>query len=341
MQYTLNYTPPANPVLIQHTEPIMLIGSCFTQHIGNYLAQHKYSVLQNPNGILFDTQSVCSSLTTYLHPKKYVEADIFFHNELWHSWQYHGMYSNVSATDMLQKLNAQHAIAYHYLHTTKWLCITLGSSFAYQLKQGCDYATPNNNYVANCHKVPQQHFNKVLLTIQHQVALLDNVLYRIKQVNPNIQVVFTISPVRHIRDGVVENNRSKARLLEVVHHLVSKFENLYYFAAYELVIDVLRDYRFYDIDMVHPNYAATNYVIEQFENSFLSPAAIEITKKIKPIINATHHKPFNPNSNAHKLFLQKQVAAIAKLKVEYPYINFENEQNYFNSVLRASYGVFT
>ena len=250
MEFQLPINIPSLPEPIRYGDKILLTGSCFTEHIGNNLRDWKFDTFQNPNGILFDPASVAASLVSYIQPRQYVEDDLVFFNELWQSWQHHSQFSHTDKEECLQGINNSQTRAHAFLKETKWLIITLGSSFSYRLS---GTAQP----VANCHRAPAKTFDKHLMTIEEINTALDNCLYQLFHFNPGLNILFTISPVRHARDGVVENNRSKARLIESVHHLVNKFDRLWYFPAYELVIDVLRDYRFYDVDMVHPNYPAT------------------------------------------------------------------------------------
>jgi hypothetical protein len=168
------------------------------------------------------------------------------------------------------------------------------------------------------------------MSIEEINTALDNCLHQLFQFNPGIGVIFTISPVRHIRDGVMENNRSKARLLESVHHLVGKFDRLWYFPAYELVIDVLRDYRFYDIDMVHPNYAATSFVLEKFTRHYIDETAQKIMEEVKKIVIARKHKPFQPSTLAHKRFLQDHWKKANELSGKYPFLDLQEELDYFS-----------
>jgi len=252
MQFQLPIQIKSPEKQINYRDKILLIGSCFTEHIGNSLSELKFSTLQNPNGILFDPRSVCNSLISYIENKQYKKEDLFYLNEIWNSWEHHSRFSNINADDALKNINESQQQAYIFLKEADWLIITLGSSFSYRLtNEAILGGLQNNNGVANCHRAPSQWFNKHLLTIDETVSLLDTTYHRLKQFNPKLKIIFTISPVRHIRDGVIENNRSKSRLIEAVHHMINKFPGLYYFPAYELVIDVLRDYRFYDIDMVH------------------------------------------------------------------------------------------
>jgi hypothetical protein len=157
-------------------------------------------------------------------------------------------------------------------------------------------------------------------------------VHQLFQFNPDVKIIFTVSPVRHIRDGLTENNRSKARLIEAVHHLVNKFDRLHYFPAYELVIDVLRDYRFYDIDMVHPNYQATEFVLEQFTQHFIDQPSQELMKEVKKIVMAKKHKAFQPSSGAHRQFLLTYLVKVQQLSAQYPFLNLAEEAGYFSSM---------
>jgi hypothetical protein len=329
MQFQLAINIPAPDQKINYRQKILLTGSCFTEHIGNALADAKFSILQNPNGILFDPVSVCNSLVSYIHNKQYTVEELFLLNEVWNSWHHHSRYSNISKDEAKKKINESQQAAHDFLKHADWLIITLGSSFSYRLTELANNKTGEG--VANCHRAPAQWFNKHLLTIREIIESLDNCIHQLFQFNPQLKILFTISPVRHIRDGVVENNRSKARLIESVHHMVSKFENLYYFPAYEIVIDVLRDYRFYDIDMVHPNYPATEFVMEKFVEAFIQEDDAALMQEIKKIVIARRHKAFQPDTNAHKQFLRSHYEKVKLIQEKYPYLNFEEELNYFNS----------
>ena len=241
---------------------------------------------------MFETESVARSLVSYIQQKQYLPEDLLLFNELWQSWDHHSRFSHPSAEDALAAINQSQKTAHTFLKQADWLIITLGSSFAYKL-------TENSRFVANCHKAPGQWFTKQLLSIDDQIATLDNTIHQLFHFNPHLKIIFTISPVRHLRDGVVENNRSKARLLETVHHLVNKFDRLFYFPAYELVIDVLRDYRFYDIDLAHPNYAATQFVMEKFSDYAFTDATKALIKEVRQIVTAKNHKAFHPQSLQH------------------------------------------
>jgi GSCFA family len=309
--------------LIRYPQKILLSGSCFTEHIGNHLIDVKFDALQNPNGILFDPLSVATSLISYLEPAVYTPEDLFYYNELWQSWKHHGIFSDTDQQAALNKINQSQQVAHSFLKRADWLIITLGSSFTYILKE-------ENRGVANCHRAPANWFSKKLLPINEMLAVLDEALHRIFDFNPKLQIVFTISPVRHIRDGVIENNRSKSRLIEVAHQLVNKFNRTYYFPAYELVIDVLRDYRFYDKDLVHPNYMATNYVVERFMEHYVQPESRLLAEEIRKLQVSRKHRALHPNTDAHRRFLKDQYEKTLELSVKYPFIDFEPELSHFS-----------
>lgn len=315
---------------IKYGDSILLIGSCFTEHIGNALTEHKFEVLQNPHGILFDPASVCHSLVSYVENKKYANDDLFYLNEVWQTWHHHSRFSGIDKSEVLHAINIVQQQAHSFLQNADWIIVTLGSSFSYQLNDSSPDSTKINFRVANCHRAPGQWFNKKMLAIEETIALLDNCYHRLKIFNSVIKIIFTISPVRHLRDGVVDNNRSKARLIEAVHHIVNKFPDTFYFPAYELVIDVLRDYRFYDIDLAHPNYPATEFVLEKFTESFIDEPSRKIMKEIKQIAIAKKHKPFQPNTHVHRQFLKTNYEKAKLLAEKFPFLNMEEELAYFS-----------
>jgi len=323
------------PQPISYGDKILLTGSCFTEHIGHALHDWKFETLQNPNGILFDPASVAASLISYVRPKRYTEDDLVFAGELWQSWQHHSSFSHIDVTACLKGINASQERAHAFLRETRWLIITLGSAYSYRLsaqappewRRGVAADVPT---VANCHRAPGQIFYKHLMTIEEINAVLDSCLHQLFYFNPNLQVIFTVSPVRHIRDGVVDNNRSKARLIESVHHLVHKFDRLFYFPAYELVVDVLRDYRFYDIDMVHPNYAATQFVLEKFVQHCIDESGQRLLEEVKKIVTARRHKPFQPSTQAHLRFLEDYRQKAVELARRHPFLDLSEELAYFS-----------
>ena len=318
MQFQLPiHIPPFEPH-IQHHESVMLMGSCFTEQMGQYLERAGFHVLQNSHGILFNPLSLVRALNDIVRNHTYTQADLFFHNEYWHSWYHHSDFSFRNPEESLHAINTSIAQFHEALKNTSVLILTLGSAFAYRHIE-------HNIFVSNNHRAPHQWFEKVLSpidTIQHELQTLINLL---QQQYPKLRVICTISPVRHIRDGVIENNRSKARLLEAVHNL----QNTYYFPAYELVMDVLRDYRFFDTDMVHPNYTATRFVWEHFSETCIDPNAKPLMEQLEQLHKARFHKPKDRGSMAHQQFMAQQAKLCRTLQTQYPYLQLAEFLDFF------------
>ncbi len=332
MDFHLEFTPKPFDVKINHRHNLLLIGSCFTEQIGNKLANHKFAVLDNPNGILFNPISIAKSISSYITNKQYTAADLFYQNECWNSWEHHSRFSDPDKEECLGIINESQTKAHDFLKKTDWLLITLGSAFVYETSPLSPLQEERGNakiVVANCHKVPTDKFNKRLLQVDEVITALQIMIEKAIAFNPGLKIIFTISPVRHLRDGFVENNRSKATLIHAVHQLVENSKGCFYFPAYELIIDDLRDYRFFAEDMVHPNYAATNYVWEKFMVTCIDEQSQQLMKEIAVIVAAKNHKPFNPTSGQHKKFLQTNLEKVQKLQQQFPYLNFEEEKIFF------------
>jgi len=316
---------------IHHQQKLMLMGSCFTENIGEKLRKHKFTVLENPNGILFNPVSVAEAIGTYIDDKRITESGIFQHNETWHSWKHHSRFSGTGAEECIQKINESTSAAHAYLKSADHLLLTLGSAWLYTLTGEAANAVAGS-VAANNHKAPANWFQKRLMKTEEVVEILNNALKKLFVFNPGVQVIFTISPVRHLREGVIENNRSKAVLIQAVHQLVEQYESLYYFPAYELVIDDLRDYRFYAEDLVHPNYQATQYVWEKFTTACMNEDTRNLMKEIAEINLAFQHKPFNFLTEQHQKFMASYLAKTKSLQSIYPDLDFENELAYFEKI---------
>lgn len=323
MQLNLSLDIPPLVRPIAYTDNVLLIGSCFTEHIYDRLAQHRFHVLSNPHGILFNPLSVAASLDGYMDGRLYTGDELFLLNELWNSWDHHTRFSHTDKQMALDGINQSQRQAADFIKKADWVIITLGSAFQYYLKD-------RNVPVANNHRAPSQWFEKRLLGTDEIVAALSNTLDKLQDINADAQVLFTISPVRHIRDGVVDNNRSKARLIDAVHTLCDRYGKGHYFPAYELVIDILRDYRYYDIDFVHPNYLATSYVWEQFVKACISPEITSIMQQVQEITTARGHRPRFPGTEAHKKFMDSYATKAKSLMEKYPYLDLSEEVRHFS-----------
>ena len=325
MDFHAEFFPKPFLKKIDHKSKLLLVGSCFTEQIGNKLAAHKFNVLENPNGILFNPISIAHAVVSYAAGKKYEEEELFYHNELWGSWQHHTKFSNIEKAKVLEMINRSQEKAWSFTKEADWILVTLGSAFVYE-----NTDTDNRSVVANCHKVPADKFYRRLLDATEVKSTLLAMMETVRTVNPSVNFIFTISPVRHLREGFIENNRSKAALIQAVHSLTDN-ESVFYFPAFELVIDDLRDYRFYAEDMVHPNYAATNYVWEKFIATCISGQSQQLMKEIAVVMAAKNHKPFNPASEQHKKFMQTNFDKVIKLRQQYPYLDLGGELIFFGN----------
>lgn len=328
MQFRAEFFPKVSDTKINHKHKLFLIGSCFTEQVGEKLAAHKFEMLQNPHGILFNPASIAKALQHYATSYTLSENDLFYHDELYGSWDHHTKFSDINATIALNKMNSAIQEAAVFLKQTDWVIITLGSAFVYALR------SPEDRIVANCHKIPADKFEKRLLSVEDTRNYLNQMVQSIRQMNPDTRIIFTISPVRHLRDGFIENNRSKAVLIQAVHDMVNN-DNIHYFPSYELIIDDLRDYRFFAEDLAHPNYAATQYVYEKFTQVYMDDSTRLLMKEVQSIMYAYKHNAFNPTSQQHQQFLQRFLDKSLQLQKDHPYLNLEKEIHYFSSQLTA------
>ena len=316
---------------INYGERLLLMGSCFTENIGLKLQAHLFETLENSHGILFNPVSVQNALMDIIANKKYTELDLFLLNDVWNSWHHHSRFSGVTQTEALDKMNGAIQEAHSYLKSAHHLVITLGSAWLYTLNEN----VPNHMgmVVANNHKAPANWFTRKLLQPQELLSNLQSLVAALQSFNPNLHIVFTISPVRHLREGLVENNRSKAVLIQAVHDLVSMEKNIEYFPAYEYVIDDLRDYRFYSEDLVHPNYAATQYVWEKLIDTYMSAETQSIMKQVAELQLAFNHKPFFSGSTEHQKFLLSYIEKTMHLMAQCPQLPLEKHLHFFKGAI--------
>ncbi len=311
-------------------DKVMLLGSCFTEHMSAKLAGSGFRVCENPHGILFNPVSILQAFEAYATAKHYTEADLFYFNECWQSWRHHGRFASPKPEEALRQMNLETTEGSAFLRSAHWLMITLGSSFVYELKPQSEFIPPSSDpVVANCHKVPAQYFTHRLLTYPEVRAALDKMVRIACEINPQVRIVFTISPVRHHREGLVENNRSKGLLHNAVGEMEALHENIYYFPAYELIVDDLRDYRFFAEDLVHPNYLATRYVWEKFSDACIDEESRGLMERMAKINSAMQHRPRQPESRQHLAFLQKMLDEALTLQQQAPFLPLENAIAFF------------
>jgi len=299
--------------LINYASNILLIGSCFVENIGNKLEYFKFQNLLNPFGILFHPKAIEALIADSVGKKKYSEKDIFFYNEQWHSFDAHSKLSNPSKEILLLELNSQLGLTNQKIQKASHVIITLGTAWVYRFVE-------SQNIVANCHKVPQKQFSKELLSVEEIVQSLENMVRLIKKVNPDVAIIFTVSPVRHLKDGFIENTQSKSHLITAIHSILT--DNIHYFPSYEIMMDELRDYRFYAEDMMHPNHLAIEYIWNKFKEVWISEDSNKIMDEVDVIQKNLQHKPFNPNSESHQKFLQNLEISKQQLELKLPFIKF-------------------
>jgi hypothetical protein len=293
---------------IDYQSKIILFGSCFSESIGTKFRYFKFNELTNPYGILFNPIAIENAVRECVLQKEYNQQDLFFHNEQWHSYKHHSDFSNADATVVLKKINNRIQETHEQLKNATHLILTLGTAMAYEHLK-------SKQIVANCHKVPQKKFQKKMLTIEEIVESLQNIKKKIHVINPSITLVLTVSPVRHLKDGMLENSLSKAHLLSAIHQVTDLQTS--YFPSNEIILDDLRDYRFYEKDMLHPNEVAIDYIWNIFKNTWISSKTEILQKEIEHIQKGLLHKPFNPSSDAHQLFKEKIAIKIKILKDSY------------------------
>lgn len=329
MEFQLPFVIPASSLAITHHDAIVLSGSCFTEHIGRRLEESKFPVITNPHGILFNPLSMAAGLEAVINRRVYQDADIFLLNGVWNSWDFHSTYSHPDMNEALLGMNNSVGTAQDQFARAGYLIVTFGSAYQYLLK--AEYTENNTAYgVSNCHKAPGHWFDKHLADVATMLQAWNDLITALKAFNPKLQILFTVSPVRHYRDGLAENNRSKGRLLELVHLLAEQHAHCHYFPAYELVVDVLRDYRFYDQDMVHPNSQATQYVWEKFVDTYMNDATKQLLKRLQDITIAARHKERFPGTDASLKFRESMLAKVKALQQEFPHLPLEQEARLFS-----------
>ena len=303
--------------LIDYHSKVFLLGSCFVENIGEKLGYFKFQSHQNPFGVLFHPKGIETLILRAIQQKEYNEDDVFFQNEQWHCYEAHSKMSNMSKEAMINNLNIQLQAARQHLKDASHIVITLGTSWIYKHNE-------SNVVVANCHKMPQQDFKKELLSIKEITDAIQSFKESIEGVNSNVVIIFTVSPIRHIKDGFVENTRSKSHLIAAIHDFIVKQDemNYFYFPSYEIMMDELRDYRFYAEDMLHPNVTAINYIWEKFQKVWISECALETMTEVDAIQKGMAHKPFHPNSESHLKFLQQIENKKSALQARFEHLTF-------------------
>ncbi len=317
---------------INYNDKLMFMGSCFAESIGNEFLNAKFQTLLNPFGIVYNPTSVAKCLRHVVNKKVFKEEDLFKQNEVWKSLDFHSRFSHREVEECLSLMNCSIENAHTHLKNCHTLFITFGTSWVYQWKE-------TGKIVANCHKHRADCFNRIQLSINDIVLEYTELIELLMQFNPKLNIIFTVSPIRHWKDGAHQNQLSKATLLLGISQLLKKLKNeqLQYFPSYEIVLDELRDYRFYADDMVHLNTQAIKHIWGKVKKAMLADSCHNTMKQIEKLNKALTHRTSNPNSKEYQQFIQTNLQLITELKKQHPQLCFLREQSELNKKLTTIY----
>ena len=319
MNFSTPVELPSDLPRFTQADELLLMGSCFATNIGALLADARFRPDVNPFGVLYNPLSVSTALRELVTGRLYKEEDLFFFRECWHSPMHHGSFSAFTPEETLNTINSRLHHAYKKLPELNWLMVTMGTAYVYKQKE-------SGQVVANCHQLPESHFLRYRLSVEEIVEDYTALITEMSALNPDLKWLFTVSPIRHIRDGMHANQLSKSTLLLAIDRLQQLFpERVFYFPSYEIILDELRDYRFYADDMLHPSPLAIRYLWECFSETFFSPETKQVIVAVQDIRRDLAHKPFHPESEAYQRFLGQIVLKIERLIGKYPYLDFQKE----------------
>jgi hypothetical protein len=313
-----------SPFEIAYDDKIFCIGSCFAERMEQQLQKHKFYTLLNPFGILFQPLAIANCIESVIEKKYFEQNDLILYEELFHSLHHHSDFSNTDAQQAIEKINRETDTAHSFLKETNVALITFGTAIVFEHKA-------TNQIVGNCHRIPQSEFSKRMLSVEEIVERFEKTMQQMFRFNENIKFVFSVSPVRYLSFGMHENQLAKATLLLAIDALQKKFPNAFYFPAYEIVMDDLRDYRFVNEDLIHPNEQATQYIWDKFCATFFSTNTKQLLSEVEEIVNAAKHRPRFQNTDAHKNFLQTYLAKTLALKNKLPQIDWNIELEIFQA----------
>ena len=302
------------------------MGSCFAENVGGLLLENKFSCDVNPFGILYNPLSIAKALRQMLDGKVYTMDDLFDSGGQWHSWMHHSSFSSADADECLNRINSRLEKAASALPRTSWLVMTWGTAFVYE---------KDSEVVGNCHKQPDRLFTRRLLDVDTICGEWNDTLREAKQRFPGLKVMLSVSPIRHLKDGLHGNQISKSVLLLAIDRLCRELDFCHYFPSYEIVMDELRDYRFYAEDMLHPSPLAVKYIWECFCSTYMSKDTQRVMKEWADIQKGLAHRPFNPDSDAYRRFLSQIVLKIEELKEKFPYFEVQKELEQCRTLLNT------
>lgn len=309
---------PQTDVHIDYKSKLYITGSCFAENIGSRFERLKFPVCVNPFGVQYNPLAISKSIHQLLNKESFDKDDLRFENELWFSFSYYTHFSDTAQQNCLEKINASFSKAKQFIRSADIIIITLGTSWTYIHKE-------DGQVVSNCHKLPASYFNRVFTSTDQSFEELKTAIGLIREFNPESKFIFTISPIRHWKDGAIENQRSKAALLLAIANLEKEIKEVYYFPAYEIMMDELRDYRFYASDMLHPSEQATEYIWERFIQTYLTDESLKVLSEIQRLMSSIDHRPLHTSTHAYKKFVSALITAIVVIKKKYPSLDFNKE----------------
>ncbi len=307
---------------IEHREPLITLGSCFADYIAQKLDDFHFKTLKNPFGVLYNPVSILEALQILFQKRVFGKEDLIYHNHQWHSFDHHSRFSHHNADICLERINRNTETSRSFLLGAKHALITLGTSWIYTHKK-------THRVVANCHKLPADQFERRKLSVQEVQTACEQIIEWFRILNPEIRLIFTISPIRHLKDGFIENQHSKATLLAGLHQALLHYEGCDYFPSFEIMMDDLRDYRFYQADLIHPNQMAIDYIWEKFKDTFCTPTCLQTIHDLQPLLRALTHRPTDFRSPEHQRFIAQQLKLIESLQKQYPHLHLEAERQHF------------
>jgi hypothetical protein len=319
-------TPPRAKDPISVASNLFFIGSCFAENIGRHLVDARFNVLVNPFGVLYNPLSIAAAFDSIIDLAYVSEDDLVERDGLWHNFMYHGKFSNPDKNICMENINIAIDEARDFLEKADYLIITFGTAWVYEHKL-------LQKVVANCHKFPDSDFRRYRLEPDEVVDAWKELIIRLRVFNPGLKVIFTVSPVRHLKDGTHGNQLSKAVLLLAIDKLVDLFDKVEYFPAYEILMDELRDYRFYDRSMVHPDGLAVEYIVTRFCENFLDEEAQKFYKEVDRLIKARSHRPSGHNTVQYIQFVSRTLSYIHELSLRYPEARLEDDRLWFQKIL--------
>lgn len=305
---------PDNHRVLKHSDPVMLIGSCFSDNIGAKMHSAMMRVMVNPFGTLYNPLSIATALQHLINGDAIEGSTLFSHNGVWNSYMFHSRYSLPDKQATIDVMNARIVEGQAHLSTCKALIITLGTAMVYRLRSTGDV-------VANCHKVPQHEFTRHMATVEQMVQALSQVVESFHRINREARVIFTVSPIRHIADGLDVNSLSKAMLRVAVNEVITSHPDVAeYFPAYEIMLDDLRDYRFYATDMVHPTEVAIEYIWQAFQATYFDDRSAQAIARCERVSKRLQHRPMSASREVVERFNADTQVVLRNLLKQYPYL---------------------